>query len=284
MIPIWKNTVYTQAGSELIYTIEVLDEEIFTGKAYAYPNSNTINININKICENYLKEILPINTFTANTGSWVTTNNSYKTFVLKDNSGTTLNTYSFYWDWSYEDLSSASTQSISKPINGRYTLDMYKLQTTLSTTSVTGNYDKTAASGLGYTTSACGDYALYYINRYGGADSLLIEGNVKEKDEFNVSSFVTYLDGNVERENNRYLNEISHSYELNTGWLKDSESEILAKHLLSSNDVYLHNLKTDKIIPVDITDTSVEYKKFINGRKLVSYTINVKESNKKVIF
>lgn len=279
MIPIWKDTIYSANVSTLIYTISAGGSDIFSGKAYAYPNTNNVKININKICENYVKMYLPVTQFPMSSGSWVYPD-TYKTFTLKNSGGTTLSAYTFYWDWSYEDI---NTGIISRPVNGRFCEGMYKLQTTLSNNGLTNSYNRTASSALGYTQSACGDYAIYYINRYGGADAFLVENKVVEKDDYNINTFTTYLDGSVERETNRYMNEITHSYEISTGWLTDEQSATIVKHLFSSNYVYLHNLKTNTITPVDITDTSVEYKMFRNERKLINYTIKLKDSNKKII-
>ena len=279
MIPIFENTIYSANADTLIYTINVNGEDIFSGKAYAYPNSNKVNININKICENYLKMNLPVISLTGYTGTW-SNPDSFNTFVIKNSSDIPLSSYTFYWNWSYEPTSEGV---ISKPINGRYTADMYKLRTTLGNSSITNEYDKTGTPAIGQTQSGCGDYAIYYINRYGGADSFLVENKVVEKDNYTINTYTTFLDEGVEREDNRYMNEITHSYEISTGWLTDEQSDRVAKHLFSSNYVYLHNLKTDTIIPVDITDTSVEYKTFKNERKLINYNIKLKDSNKKII-
>lgn len=54
-------------------------------------------------------------------------------------------------------------------------------------------------------------------------------------------------------------------------------------HLLESNEVYLHNLKTDKITPVTITDSTCEYKTYANqGNTRFHYVINVESSNYKI--
>ena len=79
-----------------------------------------------------------------------------------------------------------------------------------------------------------------------------------------------------------YLNKVSTKYTLYTHYLNDEEASKMW-HLLESTQVYLHNLEEDKIIPVLIKDTSVDYKTFTNnGKKKFYYTINVAESQEKI--
>ncbi len=281
MIPIWQNTLYTYNSTGLSYYVECNNIKLFSGKAIPFPGASSGQININKICENYLTQDLTILTSSTSSGS-ETHSDAAKTFNLRSTStDNILYTYTFYYDWSYETLSS----NLSVPVNGKYVDGMYKLQTTVTSNSVITYYDKTLTGTLGYYTLSCGEYVLYYLNRNGGWDSLLIEGKVKESDDFKVDKYETIYDMSLyySRESHRFRNEITHNWELHTGWLSDRESAVLAKHLLPSNQVYLHNLISGKVYPVEITDNSVEYKKFKNENKLVSYTINVKDSNKKVI-
>lgn len=138
-------------------------------------------------------------------------------------------------------------------------------------------------SAVTYDIKYCGDMALYYLNARGGWDSFLIEGKVIKKDNYTIYEYDrAFSNQTIDYERGRYLNEIETAYELHTGWLTDSQSAILAKNLLGSNQVYAHNLVTDKIFPVVITDTSAEYKTYKNEGKLVSYTINIVESQSKV--
>lgn len=134
-----------------------------------------------------------------------------------------------------------------------------------------------------YNGNYCGDMALYYLNANGGWDSFLIEGAVKQKDKYEIGEYDKSFDNTtLDFERTRYQNVIATSYELHTGWLTDAESARLAKHLLGSNQVYAHNLKTDRIFPVVITDTEAEYKTHRSEQKLVSYTINITESQSKI--
>lgn len=123
------------------------------------------------------------------------------------------------------------------------------------------------------------DYVLYYVNAAGGWDSLLIEGNVKKTDEFESESYIKrVLRPSTEFARNKYLNTITSSWTLYTGYLNDEQASKM-HNLLESTQVYLHNLKDNTITPVLITDTSCEYKTYTNqGKNKFYYTINVESS------
>lgn len=138
---------------------------------------------------------------------------------------------------------------------------------------------------MDYDLTHCGEWALYYLNKMGGHDAFMIEGNVKIVDNFNKDQY-TQNANNISPNNfakTTIRNRISTTYELSTGWLTDEESEILASQLMPSPQVFLHN-KNSLYIPtaVNIIDTSVEHKKFRNGKQLNRYTITVEESQTKL--
>lgn len=136
-----------------------------------------------------------------------------------------------------------------------------------------------------YDLTHCGDWALYYLNKMGGHDAFMIEGNVKVVDNIDRDQYTQ----NARNTNpssfakTTIQSRISTTYELSTGWLTDEESEILASQLMPSPQVFLHNT-TSLYIPtaVNIVDTSVEHKKFRNGKQLNRYTITVEESQTKL--
>lgn len=142
----------------------------------------------------------------------------------------------------------------------------------------------TINSAVTYNCNYCGDIALYYLNKYGGWNSFLIEGNCKRTDALTEHTYNKSVNNTtINFENNRYAVEILPTWELHTGWLNDEESERLASDLIPTTKLYIHNLKTDEIKPAVITDTSVTYSTFRNnGHKLISYTINVAESQTKI--
>lgn len=126
------------------------------------------------------------------------------------------------------------------------------------------------------------NYVLYYTNAYGGWDSLLVQGNVKQTDDIESQTYVKrVLDTSREFSKNKYLNTITANWVLYTGNLTNEQSAKMY-HLIESTNVYLHNLEENKIIPVTITDTSMEYKTYTNqGKRRFYYTINVEASQDK---
>lgn len=136
-----------------------------------------------------------------------------------------------------------------------------------------------------YDLTHCGEWALYYLNKMGGHDAFMIEGNVRVVDNYSRDQY-TRNARNTDPSSfakTTIQNRISTTYELSTGWLTDEESEILASQLMPSPQVFLHN-KNSLYIPtaVNIIDTSVEHKKFRNGKQLNRYTITVEESQTKL--
>lgn len=156
------------------------------------------------------------------------------------------------------------------------------------------DYQMNGQTIYSYDMTHCGPGALIYRNRFGGWDSFLIEGNVEKSEDY-IKQNYTLPDDNFNRtlrfRNNKVTmrNNITTTYEANTGWLSDEESERLVFHLLSSPQVWYQNFEinqfdTDRdgdygMHPVRITNANAKYKKFRNGRRLVSYTITFEDSN-----
>lgn len=138
-----------------------------------------------------------------------------------------------------------------------------------------------------YDMDHCGPGALIYRNRFGGWDSFLIEGNIIKTDNYTKQNFhyrggyaynYTFMDKMTDSV------DINTTYEAHTGWLTDEQAERLVFHLLSSPIVYFQDFNEENqlynqdrtvigMLPVRLTNSSAEYKKFRNGKKLVNYTI-----------
>lgn len=129
----------------------------------------------------------------------------------------------------------------------------------------------------------CYDYCLYFVSSYGGWDYLLIKANSKKNDKITSQYYTKNIDNKTQDfERVKYLNTIASSYELHTDWFTDEEQSKL-HNLIESNEVYLHNLNTDEILPVNISNTTLEYKTFTNnGKKKFNNTINVEVAQEKI--
>lgn len=133
-----------------------------------------------------------------------------------------------------------------------------------------------------YTVSACdGEYGMYYLNATGGMDAFLFQGKCKRTD--NYSQYEYYRDyetGSIDPGRNRYVTEITPTWELHTGWLTEDQAANMVFNLFPSTKVYIHDLAEGKIMPVVITDTKAEYKnRRNNGKQLIQYTVNCKAAH-----
>lgn len=145
-----------------------------------------------------------------------------------------------------------------------------------------------AGGTLSYKIMDCttSDYVLYYKNAYGGWDSFVIEGNVERTDKLTNSSYRRAYSNNKNRGNKQqrnlvnYLTTIQPSYKLYTHYMSDAES-LRMHHLLESNEIFMHQLSTNMIYPINITDKNVVYQTYTtNGKQMVQYTINVETSQR----
>lgn len=140
-------------------------------------------------------------------------------------------------------------------------------------------------NGIRYqVVNDCNRYALYYVNSYGGWDSLLIEGNHSESDS--LTRHTREMDYDNRNVSNRgrmnYVNQIEKTMTFHTSWLTDEQSSRM-HHLLNSPNVYLYDILTDEMIPVLLTNSQTGYKTYKgNGGKLVNYSIDVTFANRRV--
>ena len=281
---VWEDVILHRTESVFDYRIYNGTDLIFQGRAYKRPNAETNDIKLNKIFENYLSN--SINDL-LNSGEPEDTGiNASKVFkIMKldaDGTETLIDEYTILYDWSYDFRFRGENTDLSRPINGRYVAGMYKMDTTVDGKS--GTVTNNLTEGPYNVLADCGEYALYYLNAYGGWDALLIDGTVLKKST--ITQYTTdknYDNNRIEFEQVKYINEIQDAYEINTGFLTDEQAANLSKNLIPSKEVYLHFLNDNKIIPVLITDTSVTYQTYrTNNLQMPQYKINVKESQIKL--
>lgn len=275
-VPVWKDVTYSASTSAISYYITVDDTTIFNGKAFAKPNGNNISINVSKIVLNYLANELP--DFRGYSATTVTAPMAYREFKLYNTNGTLLETYYFLYDWSYtDDAVFTSAYTMSRPINTHNATGMFSFTTVLSGNDVTNNITKVVNG------NACGEYAMYYLNAFGGWDSFLFEGKCRKYDSFNQYEYNRVFNNTtIEFEKNRYVTEVEGSYELSTGLMTDEQAANFSFNLIGTNQAYLHNLLTDEVFPIMVDEGSIEYKKYRNDKKMIEYTIRVKTSQNRI--
>ena len=272
-IPIWREEILKiNTNTEWIeYHIDTIDNLVlYAGKAYKEPNKDYIAIPVNEICSNYINQI-----------EWpeygLTDSKDYiKTFIIKTSLGDSY-IYQFKDDWSY---------GRQRNIPGRWLGNKSDIIITgkkgdkliLPDKEIVFNDYQTYRQDL--SNYICGSVisfnefkwtitdlnaVLYYTNKQGIWQFLGCSANVLQTDDINSS---------IAKENPfksfKYANTIERTWEINTSWLKGDLAD-----LFSSLNVYLWF--SGDYIPVQITNSSAEYKNYTNnGKHLVSYKINVK--------
>ena len=295
-VPIWKDTVYVEKSNNWIeYHLDDAENNVlYAGKAYPYPSNNTVEILVNDIASNFLKPM----DWPTNDG--FNESEDYSKLLLLKTSTNIIRTYIFNNDWSYKEdpLYTNSPCSIVDPrqlfiVSGD---SSYKITYGDNTIQFTNLY--TYRLDLSNITIPCGskisvykdnviikeytvangkDYVLYYTNSVGGWDFITVKGNSTRKDNVTSSLYERRpIRPSKEFGSIKYLNTITPSWSLNTGYIKGNISE-----LVSSLNVYLYDLNTKDLIPVNVTTTSAEYLNYTNnGKHFTNYTVEVEASQK----
>jgi hypothetical protein len=287
IIPIWQDYYvdFKTDESPINYSIRLKDEAIFYGKAWAAPSytSGIFSTNITKICEDYLSNDFFGFTGVPIGGRTYTHTDAIKKFkVVNEDKEIIIDTVTFVYDWSYDGSVRYGTgvTQMSHPINNKGKEGMYFFQTTCDGESVKTFVSLEPVGDYQLVNDCNSKWALYYLNRYGGWDSYLIDGYVSRKDVYTRRNIVKEYNNNfLEFGTKPYMTEVTVNYEIHTGWMNDAESEIMAANLFPSTRIYLHNLETQEIVPLTITDAETLYKNHKNsGRRLLNYTINAMSS------
>lgn len=306
-VPIWRDYIirYNTTADYLLYSIICDGDTIFTGKAYKRPGDTSVVLKINDVCAPYLS----VDRLNFGDNDFELSNTVKRTFEVLSASGEQIDSVDFYMDWSFEPGYDVITVGASVPITGEAAPGQYVVASfydaeqvkavvkegstsddiTLwsgAKTSGTGiinlrNYSKADFVSIGRyeyrIIDGCFRYVLYYVNAFGGWDSLLIKGMAKETDNYTRSTYKQTYDNDftVARGTVNYQNDYEKSISLVTGWMTDDES-LRMHHLLGSTNVYLHDLTTQNIYPVTIEDKSCEYKTYrTQGNRLVNYTLKI---------
>ena len=293
--PIWKDAYGEIVSDESFedYQLEENGNLFYAGRAFKYPDENSIRVNVSRVVAPYLTD--------------------YYKDVDMYSDGTLVTSLTFVRDYSYDDsIDYSQNQPLSRPINGLIPSGVKcsvsewgagvggSLQVTDETGSLVVNEALqkglntaefiTGAEGKTYTfgseqykvVSACSGALLKYVNAYGGWDFLYVDGVTKKTDKITRASYEKDADALSQQfETKDYQTTMEATWQGHTGWLNDRQS-LRMKHLVESVEVYMLDLATGDQMPVVMRDSSLEYKTFLNGRKLVNYTLQWTESQKKL--
>ena len=309
MTPIWQDIYVTIPSNYPLFYVHINGTQVYAGKAAFMPNEVTIKVRLNDIIADYLTYVTP-NFFVTESKSFDVLN-----VVVRRYDGQIIWSDTIIPDWSYTNDYNPAEGLPLAPIDNRlhprqvfvmtnyggllaeaeveyddgylYNEDLDYGPSVVSFIAPQGEADrKTLLLVLGsgettryydYTyTKGCERFVLYYINAYGGWESLLCDGTSTTSESYTRNTYKRVYDNNnaLARGTVNYANEVAKTYTLRTGLLTE-EGAANMHHLIGSPMVFLQDFANGgEIVPVTIDDKSVEAKTFnSNGRRPIQYTI-----------
>lgn len=315
IFPVYKDTYCTVVSTSstdfhtsIDYELRVMEsgDVIFSGRAYKLPDSNNVSFNVSKIVQSFIKSnIDPLKENQLQRDNDATLHfGVYINGVLKEEFFT-------YDDYSYKESGSL----LNSPIRGIYDEDGKCIISVLNASStakgmqINGTSVSVPSLGIYHYVLDCGgitsgkvtviydgkitewkvrnmctSYGLMYKNTRGGYDYFPIEGRTVKTDKWD--SYIinrSFNNNTLDFEIDNYLLDENTLWELHTGYLKEDEVYRMGE-IFKSTKVFLYVASEDRYIPVVITDKEVKYLHYgNNGQNMAAYTINIKESQSKVI-
>jgi hypothetical protein len=304
--PVWKDFIIS-FDDDAEFTLMDNNREFFKAHIYPKPNESKSKFYLNKIMQDYVY-LKPLDALFS--GSDVQYHNDgLKRIELKREGNNAITEYYFKYDYSYKDNNDLLLTEFILPyfVKGQYVLLTFRNETTETKyysyqiggirTNVsinpfeyktikiyTGNNSQIVINGKQYPiVDACRtNYVIYYLNSKGGWCSLPVEGRVTKRDSLNTFEFTRNYNNTLpEFGRMRYLSEYNTTYTFNTGWIKEEDVEKVVD-MLESNMLYVHILDDDKIVPLLLDNTNVDYKKKSLQEKLIYYQFEATTAQSKV--
>lgn len=310
----------TGRGTYIPYTLKLNGVEIFNGRAYPLPNESDVTIFINRLVKDFLSGRIDLSrdvvrytqtnwarTFELYSGSALLgTYSMYADWSYSDDIedgvrnllGAPIQDYVDRRQLFFTSVANLGGANSTLGVTASHGAGSYAL----ASATITPSSAVTAAPSLRVLNSmykevrvmagtqtlrtvkivdSCARYCLYYLNAYGGYDTLLIHGNTLRTDKFSRTQIAREANnsGSLLEFGRSYVSTtINRAWRLYTDYLSD-EQWARTPHLLGSTQVFLHDLETDDIVPVVITNNSAEYRTYANqGNKKSYLTIDVEAS------
>lgn len=299
------------------FSIKVDGTTVFSGRAAKRPDSSGTltlapTVRVNDFAADYCKQVfIPQSLLTSASGA----NRPGYAHQIQVYAGATKKSDDvFYPDWSYaREGGGVPSGIIHDPIDFRLDYRQLILRTCIGSVGsvlfdFTGATDLTVTTGgdnanvfvnlaartgtptavtvqgMSYTIDRTGcncRYVLYYVNAFGGWDSIMMTGQPSENYGYDRKRFSSdYDNANYgSRGITEYANEVTRGWTLRTGMLTEDQSSRM-HHLLGSPLVYLHDLEgglnEPAIYAVVLTESQATVKtRNGNGRKPIQYEIGV---------
>ena len=133
--PIWKDTYYFANHLDVFeYSLKYNGVSVYFGKAYCGPGDGGPMVQVNKICQNFLKNNIEL------TEGVHSNDGAYGVFSLCNSEGLELGNYVFLMD--YGGVWSGETGYVmTEPINGHLDPRMYVMHTQYNNVQTTVNYE-----------------------------------------------------------------------------------------------------------------------------------------------
>lgn len=253
-------------------TTSETDITIYEGTAYANPDGTCI-VQLRDICADWLRHPAPFPTG-ADKGSI----HAFAVYIGEEE----VDNVTFINDWSYDvDMAEAYEDPARVTLNAPISTDFipgmvvpsaeFRINNAILTYRDIEYEDFTDSVGIKHhAVDLCDPWCIYYINKYGAWDALVLKGGVVESETYTRKRYDT-LEGVVE-----YRNEVRRKWVCRTGWLS-RDAGLRIAHLIGTVKAYLYNPAREYDVVID--DSSVQalnLKK--NGRQVVEYTFTVMEA------
>lgn len=277
IIEIWKDNIitYDTTNDSEEYEIYIDGNLEYSGKAYKMPNEDSIKVNPNRIVENYLYATVDFDKIKSGTSRFSETT-QFKAVTVKIGvdrfNYKAINNWSYDFDYGLDNFNfPPSTKAdarqfcpITKMANGILFTTWAKLKDSTIYTEAPEDCNKR--------------YVLYYNNLYAGWDALLFSGKYSRSDKLNRSTAKHATPNTSGQHYARQWNiNVTESWKLKSDYL-DEEGCRRMENVVTSNLVFLHDLDTDIIYPVNVTDTSYTEKNKYDKRRQRFYEINVERA------
>lgn len=308
MTPIWQDIYVTIPSNYPQFFVQINGSQVYAGRGAFMPNETSIKVRINDIIADYLSYATP-NFFDTESNPI-----DVLSVAVRRYDGQVIWSDTIIPDWSYTHYYNPEEGLPLAPIDNRLhprqvfvmtnfgdnaaELEAEYEDTLVDTLSVEARtatsylvpisitpasllvvwlYGASSTQRYDYTyTKGCERFVLYYINAYGGWESLLCDGTSTTSESYTRNTYKRVYDNNdaLARGTVNYANEVAKTYTLRTGLLTE-EGAANMHHLIGSPMVFLQDFANGgAVMPITIDDKSVEAKTFnSNGRRPIQYTI-----------